>query len=207
MGSRLGIPLSLNCPWWVTPVWAEGKMRQCESALIRREGRMDSMSLRGWLVGGVCLAGCTTLPWSLTLVVVYKHICPLSKSLSPSVLCCRYLGPYLMFYYLDSSHLIKCVCFYISNLFTALPQDALSFVCYCSQWLLYLSGAWVFFHLSLTHCNLSWRFLWSIGEETLWETLWIWESSAMDRECTAVPWAAGDLVCRGLRADFFKLPV
>lgn len=31
-----------------------------------------------------------------------------------------------MFYYLDSSHLIKCVCFYISNLFTALPQDALS---------------------------------------------------------------------------------
>lgn len=100
------------------------------------------------------------LPWSLSLVVVHKHICPLPKSLSPSVLCCRHLGPYLMFYHLDSSYLIKYVCFYLSNLFTSPPQGTLSFISYCSQWLLYLFG---FFPPITDALQLQLTFLLSLG--------------------------------------------
>lgn len=83
-------------------------------------------------------------------VVEYKCVCLLPKPLSPSVLCFRHLGPYLMFYHFDSSCLIKYVCFYLSNLFTSPPQGAFSFVSYSSP----LPDA-IFSHPSLMHCNLS----------------------------------------------------
>lgn len=36
----------LSSPLWVIPVWAEGKMRLCERALIGRGGRMNIVFLR-----------------------------------------------------------------------------------------------------------------------------------------------------------------